>query len=397
MLAAIILPSFSAAARQTRLPNRVQLVGPFERASAPHQNSTLGHKFADLAKIDPEHPLADSRASQTLSLFGREDLIADRSYDFLSNNCTRLAKVADVFTEIEKLAKATSIVIINESHERSEHRGFIAEVARRLRPLGYDTLAIETLTNSPADTPQWRLPLFIRRPDTRYFVDDDGYYLSEAAFGRLGRLAKTLSYRLVPYEPILDGPNQSMTLNERIARREEGQATNLATFVSAHPATKLLVHVGYSHAAEVPRPDGALWMAARLKAKTRINPLTISQTTCRGGGDSLRLSALPADEPPGTFDLVIDHPRARFERRRPEWRKLMGDQVVRIPRSLRPAAGWRVIEARPVGEPADSVPMDRVAIRLGDDIALMLPPGRYSLRIIDVPTAIRAPPKSSSS
>jgi hypothetical protein len=43
-----------------------------------------------------------------------------------------------------------------------------------------------------------------------------------------------------------------------------------------------------------------------------------------------------------------------------------------------------VIEARPLGEPDLSVPMDRVAIRPGEDIALLLPPGRYALRAIDV-------------
>jgi hypothetical protein len=37
-----------------------------------------------------------------------------------------------------------------------------------------------------------------------------------------------------------------------------------------------------------------------------------------------------------------------------------------------------------VGEPALSVPMDRIAIRPGEDIALLLPPGRYALRAIDV-------------
>ena len=57
--------------------------------------------------------------------------------------------------------------------------------------------------------------------------------------------------------------------------------------------------------------------------------------------------------------------------------------------------GWRVIEARPLGEPVASVPMDRVAIRPGEDIALMLPPGRYRLRVIDVARYEREPPKDN--
>ena len=133
----------------------------------------------------------------------------------------------------------------------------------------------------------------------------------------------------------------------------------------------------------MPQTDGPKWLGARLKEKTGVNPLTISQTPCRGSGQSRRLSALPADESAGEFDLLVDHPEAHFECHRPLWRKLMGDQLVRIPRALRPAAGWRVIEARPVGEPATAVPMDRVAVRPGEDVALLLPAGRYYLRYVD--------------
>lgn len=125
-------------------------------------------------------------------------------------------------------------------------------------------------------------------------------------------------------------------------------------------------------------------MAARLKEKTRINPLTISQTTCRGGSETMRLATLPSDQPAGTFDLIIDHPTERFTRGRPDWRKMAGDRIITIPRKLQPAKGWRVIEARPLGEPDTSVPIDRVAIRPGEDIGLLLPPGRYHVRAIDV-------------
>lgn len=88
---------------------------------------------------------------------------------------------------------------------------------------------------------------------------------------------------------------------------------------------------------------------------------------------------------------MIDHPDARFIKGRPEWRVRAGDLPVTIPRELRPNTGWRVIEARPVGEPTASIPIDRVAIRPGEDVALMLPPGRYSLRAIDVVPLAKRP------
>lgn len=390
VVALVAIGGLAASVPATQAGPDVRFDGSFETVSATSLGGMLKFKFAALARIDPDRPIDAEADGQTLSLFGREDLIAGVSGDYRAKRCAPLAGSIDVFAAIERAARATSIVIINESHERSQHRGFIAEVARRLRPLGYDGLAIETLANSKPDTPEKSRPSFLRQPGLTYLEDDDGYYLSEAGFGRLGRTAKALGYGLLAYEIIDEGPSPDLTQDQRIAVREEAQATNLAAYLAGKPGAKLLVHVGYSHAAEVPRTDGARFMAARLKEKTGIDPLTISQTTCRGGGDAARLAALPADQPAGTFDLVVDHPTARFERGRPVWRGRTGDRSIDIPRSLRPAAGWRVIEARPVGEPVTSVPMDRVAIRRGEDVVMMLPPGRYRLRAIDVVKPPRA-------
>jgi hypothetical protein len=256
---------------------------------------------------------------------------------------------------------------------------------------------METLQNNPSSTPKQYLPPFLKQPNLPYLEDEDGVYLSEASFGRLGRHAKSLGYRLLPYEANEDGSlPQDATDDQRLDAREEGQARNLASFLRDHPGAKLLIHVGYSHAAEVARANGAKWMAARLKQMTGIDPLTISQTTCRGSSDTVRLSILPADQPTGTFDLVVDHPTATFKWGRPEWREAAGDRPVSIPQTLRPTTGWRVVEARPMGEPVTSVPMDRVAIRPRENIALMLPAGRYRLRVIDLTRAVPNTAKPAS-
>lgn len=372
-----------AAAKDGTSRDGVTLVEQVDTVLPTDLPPMLAYKVAALAEVDPRNPLSDDSDRQTLSLFGREDLIAAVSDDFKPYRCLPAQGTTGVFDEIEARARGTSIVIVNESHERSQHRGFTADVARRLRLLGYSVLAMETLMNDPPGLAEDKRSTFLKQPTLPYLEDGDGHYLSEAGLGRLGRQAKSLGYRLLPYEPSQDGPAVERSWEQRIAIREEGQASDLAAFVRDHPGTKLLIHVGYSHAAEVPRKDGSRWMAARLKEKTGIDPLTVSQINCRGSSDALRLASLQADEPKGSFDLIVDHPDARFERGRPEWRKLAGDSVVTIPASLRPVAGWRVIEARPIGESTSSVPMDRVAIRPGEDVALMLPPGRYSLRVID--------------
>lgn len=373
-----------ASARTGMVPaaTPVRLIQPFERATPTEAASD---KFAALGRIAADRAIDVEEDGQTLVMFGREDLVAGASADFKPTGCSPLPGSANVFDEIVKRARTTSIVVVGESHVRTEHRGFVEEVARRLRPLGYDTLAIEALRNDPPDTPSRYRASFIVHPGLPYLEDGDGYYVSEAGFGRLGRAAKGLGYRLLAYEYNDPQLSAEMTREQRIAVREEGQAAKLADFIRKHPRAKLLIYVGYSHAAEVPRADGSRWMAARLKAKTGVDPLTISQTVCRGGGEAMRLSTLPVEQPAQTFDLVVDHPSVRFRKSRPGWRVRAGDEPVDVPRDLYPATGWRVVEARPVGEDVASVAMDRVAIRHGEDVALMLPPGTYRLRVIDVP------------
>lgn len=361
----------------------VILLEPYETA-VPKPGTLEDIRLQALARIDPADPLAGKPNLQTFSLFGREDLIAETSYSYQPTPCVPGNENGDVLEGIVEHARNTSVVIINESHERSEHRGFTTALLGPLRVEGYTALALEALSNPPPDTLSNDSLSFIRDPSLAYLEDDDGYYIGEAGFGRLGRTAKRLGYSLVPYETQYSALDANISRAESIARREEAQATALASWIGEHPGEKLIVHVGYSHANEVLTARGDSWMAMRLKAKTGIDPITISQTTCRGGGTISRVAALPAVESAGTFDFVIDHPTARFVHSRPAWRVAAGDVPVSIPDILRQTNGWRVIEARPDGEPETSVPMDRVAIRPGEDVALMLAPGRYRLRIVDV-------------
>lgn len=381
----------SATPREVDTQSSVLLLSNVEHLS-PSTTSSLPSIGQSLSKIDPESPTIDGSSSQILSIYGREDLIASSARDFLPTECTELAVLDNPLDEIARRAGDTSIVIINESHSRSRHRDFIERVATRLRPLGYNVLADETLSNPLPDAPAGSMPPFVTQPALPYFSDADGYYLREASFGRLGRRVKSLGYNLLPYDfiPQAHGMN-SLNDEQLIAAREEGEAEALASFLQKHPDRKLLIHVGYSHAAEVPQNGGPRLMAQRLKEKTGIDPLTVSQTTCRGGGLTDHLALLPSKLQAGMFDIVVDHPTEKFVRSRPAWRITAGDIATTIPPHLQPKSGWRIIEARPIGEPTTSVPLDRVAIRRGEDVALMLPPGRYQIRAIDVPLSTTLP------
>lgn len=328
----------AASAKPASQAAKVILLPPYEAATV--KEGTLdAFRFQALARFDPSDPMAGEANLQTLSLFGREDLIAATSDDYRPTACLAARGDEQVIDTIVQRARETSVIIVNESHERSEHRGFTATLLGRLHAEGYTALAVEALSNPGPNTPKQYQPSFMRDPSLPYLEDEDGYYVGEAAFGRLGRTAKRLGYTFVPYEAQNDGSSANLSRSDGIAVREEAQSTALAAWIGAHPGAKLIVHVGYNHAREVPDTDDNRWMASRLKAKTGFDPLTISQTTCRGGSAVDRIATLPADEPTGTFDLVVDHPTARFIHGRPAWRVATGDVPVAIPESVRPLKG----------------------------------------------------------
>ena len=120
-----------------------------------------------------------------------------------------------------------------------------------------------------------------------------GTYVNEPVFGSLVRTAKQLGLALVPYDAKIGDADAELEMVERVNRREERQASRLAEVIADLPeSSRILIHVGYSHAAEVPiRGFGGNpleWMAARLKRHTGIDPLTIDQTDCLPGSDRPR-------------------------------------------------------------------------------------------------------------
>ena len=317
-------------------------------------------------------------AAQGYSLLGREDLIDPAHKDYKAKACPALEDPPAVLDEIVRRAADTRVVMINEAHSRSETRRLSAAAAEALAPLGY------TLFGAEAFAPRRTEAL---ADDTEPFVRDaDGTYLEEAGFGRTLRRVRAAGYAFVPYEQTRE---QALSATggwiEKLAVREAAQAANVAAILDANPDAKILLHVGYSHAREEPLAFGdeeLRWFALRFKEATGIDPLTVSQTACRGGEGGL--VGAPEGEAPGAFDLYVDLPPAAFVRSRPAWRVEDGDQLIDIPEVLRPTDAPHLIEARRVGEPDAAVPMDRVYVRPGEDVALALPPGDYRVRAVRI-------------
>ena len=185
---------------------------------------------------------------------------------------------------IANLAADTRVVIINEAHDRPHHREFTRKLAARLAPLGYTHFAAEAFE-----------PDALVNDESPYARTSFGNYVNEPAFGSLVRTARELGLVLVAYDANVGDSERDLDLVEAINRREERQASRLAEIIAdMHESERILIHAGYTHAAEVPviGPDGnpLEWMAARVKRRTGIDPLTIDQTACSSDSDRIQLA-----------------------------------------------------------------------------------------------------------
>jgi hypothetical protein len=327
-------------------------------------------------------------AAQSWSMLGREDLAAKTvDSEYQADPCpadqSGIAGMESIIDAVVKNARSHRIVIVNESHSVTRHRDFTRQLLAKLKVQGFTVFAAETFANNadgqnPVNT----------YSDVSWVHKGEGWYSNEPAFGRLVRTAKALKYRLAAYEEIYDPDNKIVAdQDQRIELREMAQAKNLAALLSSMaPDERLLVHVGYHHAVEAPilRKSGksVTWMAGKLKALTGLDPLTVAQTECRSASGEPFLAKATSAERADYFDMTVSHPVDTFTRHRPDWRRAMGDLEVPIPAALRPNDQPLVIEAFVQGDPFDAVPMDRVYVEPGEDVPLLLPPGKYTIRAV---------------
>ncbi len=308
---------------------------------------------------------------QPEAMAGREDLVPTRA----AGACEPLN--GDPLTLIADEARKTNIVIVNESHASPRQRHFIGELLRVLRREGYDTYAAETFAHQELNHPG--------------VLGSDGWYSNEPIFGRTVRIAKELGYHLLPYEETAAQVRAAGAANPRETvanRREASQVANLmaATFAQ-RPDAKVVIHVGSGHVSERRRPgdaNGTVAMAERLKTATGKDPLTISQDGCSASGKSSELarSRRTADgalTEIHTVDFTVGHPPMVLRDGRPEWRQLAGDRPIAVPGAFLESREEVIVEARPQGTPLAEVPVDRLFLRPGEHLPLLLPPGRYRI------------------
>ncbi|HQR09120.1 MAG TPA: hypothetical protein PLN21_20025 [Gemmatales bacterium] len=319
-------------------------------------------------------------------------------------------------------AQKHQIVMVNEAHHAARHRAFATLLLEGLKKQGFTYFAAETFGSSESLGGEEMTTLAQRG----YPTLKTGYYTNEPVFGNLVRTAMQLGFTPIAYEhvqktrrtPAKDDEGRMQQINER----EEGEAQNLKTRIfDKDPKAKVVVFAGYSHISKAPfqrMVNGKLaeqaWMAAKLKKLTGIDPLCVDQTEMMEKSKpdfehpayrlALDKGKVPGDRPvvlhdaktrkyfvPPTaedrLDMVVFHPRDRYEDGRPVWLRLGGlRKPLRIARLPQPANDESLLVQAFVKKEdvKTSVPIDQQEYCSADPKpVLLLPKGEYCIRVID--------------
>lgn len=309
---------------------------------------------------------------------------------------------------IAREAKDRQIVILNEAHHISRCRAFALDVALLLRAQGFEVFAAEAFNNDGA-------------PDVAQILDsggpvttDFGFYTDDPVYAELLRGARASGYRFAAYETRYNQISSEQD-DARIAARENAEADNfIANALIKNPRARVFVYCGYDHVRKAPQRNVS-WFAARLKSKTGIDPLCITQSAGVPPPDpALENAALKAildrfnpaepvvvsdaqgqpvvvsetlDRSPaaldGSVDLSVFHPRLPYTEGRPGWLAKAAGRRATPYRFGAPAPTNGLLQAVPAAEAvkANAVPSDQLLVSAGTrEITFFLRNGAYEIR-----------------
>lgn len=298
----------------------------------------------------------------------------------------------DALNAIVRAARGRRVVVLNEAHYSSRCRAFGAQVAQRLAADGFSVFAAEDFATERAEA---------KLNSVAPITTDLGVYIGDPQFAELVRRARAARMTFHEYEQ-----TSAQEKDHRVATREEAEATNLAQILDEAPDARVFVYCGYAHAGKAPIGKN-IWMAARLKQMTGIDPLCIDQTEGLPHDDpadeSSELTAVLSRFAPsrpivvkspdgapyelgaynGAVDMSVFHPRLTKVDGRPGW--LASGPRRRLETELPPGRKDQVlVQALPWAEAAapNVVPADQVlAAPETHSAALFVRPGRYVLRM----------------
>jgi hypothetical protein len=295
------------------------------------------------------------------------------------------ATSTDALQAIVAAARRTRVVMLNENHRTPCQRIFAARLARALRPLGFDTLAMEALATRPA-------PVAGELKRRGYPVLSDGFYIRDPAFGFFIRRSLELGYTPLAYEA--DPPDRNDP--DAFGFRERGQAMKLWAYLRAHPQAKLLVYGGGGHLAEQPLADGSKMMGQWFREMSGVDPLTIDQNRLQPGtalrrtlirqrvsSDSMLFQGsapLVVGSIAGRVDMQVLPMSADSSDGRPRCLLGGGRRPVRVRMGAR-STDELLVQAFGRNERSDAVPLDHTIVRFDGPRPRLFLPSR-SVRLV---------------
>lgn len=188
------------------------------------------------------------------------------SYNISLDSILSTAKIHPYLDFIDSLSQNSEIIILNEAHHWSQCRFQLARVLPILQKNGYNTIFFETLNK------------YTTVNATKNIDQNIGLYTSDPTFGNLIRTALENKYDVYGYE--FNGDEERLEGESRYAMRERVQSENIINQINNNNLLqkgKVIIYCGYAHANEVGVSQGKT-MAAHLKDKLKIDPITINQS-----------------------------------------------------------------------------------------------------------------------
>ncbi|MCS6179877.1 hypothetical protein [Shewanella baltica] len=227
-------------------------------------------------------------------------------------------EVKGAINQILKKAETHQIVMINEAHDRSQHRVLTYQLLDELWKQGFRYIAAESLNNNASE-----------QIKNDYITNNAGYYTKEAIFANLILKAKKMGFEIISYD------NYKARKLNTIEERETNAAQSIKEKVfDKDPKAKILIHVGYAHISE------DKWLASKLKKITGLETLTVDQTTRMEQSNELyehptytmaaKNSKLKIpfvfvnnekvwSSNPNKWDVSVFWPRTTYQQGRPSW------------------------------------------------------------------------------
>lgn len=271
----------------------------------------------------------DYKAALQYSLYNYDTLPANTQQQIKEEvKGLKTLQYADARQYILGMAAQTKVVMINEAHQKPQHRAFSYSLLEGLYQAGYRYLAMEAFSNY--DT------FKIKQPDI-----STGHFIAEPVAAEMVRKAVELGFTLVRYE-------DTAAYRHSGSQRDAIQAATIYSILQKDPAAKILVHAGYAHIAETAFSTGYIPMGAAFKKLSGIDPLTIDQTDLTEGSSfeygrlyyNELMRQFPINYPAIAmqknkllnllegegYDLTVIHPPTQYINQRPNWLSLNGER-----------------------------------------------------------------------